>query len=135
MKNCTEFEMKIMDAVYGESEISEDCKSHLATCEACQSFYESLLELPAGTREEIAVDEWVVGEAVKAAMEITEKKNAFERRLFLLASLGLTGLGFALVLNGYVQLLRNLYMGIYLGGPLVLPIIIWKRQQRGRDHA
>lgn len=135
MKKCTEFEMEIMDAVYGEVEMSEDCKLHLAACETCQSFQESLLKLPVGTMEEKVVDEWVIGQSVKAAQAIAENRNAFERRLFLMASLALMGLGFVLVLNGFGLLLRNLYIGIYLGGPLVLPIIIWKRQQRGQDHA
>lgn len=135
MKSCAEFEMEIMDAVYGEGEMSEDCKLHLAACESCQSFRESLLKLPIGTMEEMAVDEWVIGESVKAAQAIAEKRNAFERRLFLMASLALMGLGYVLVLKGFGLMLRNLYIGIYLGGPLVLPIIIWKRQQRGQNHA
>ena len=135
MKSCHEFEMEIMDAAFGENAMSAECGAHLATCETCQSFYRSLSVLPDPLTEECAVDEYVVGEAVKAAMEIRQKKNEFERRVFLIASLGLTGLCLALAYNGFGPLLRNLYLGIYMIGPLALPIIIWKRQTGGREHA
>jgi predicted anti-sigma-YlaC factor YlaD len=135
MKSCHEFEMEIMDAAFGENTMSAECGAHLATCQACQSFYRSLSALPDPLMEERAVDEYVVGEAVKAAMEIRQKKNEFERRVFLTASLGLMGLCLALVYNGFGLLLRNLYLGIYMIGPLALPIIIWKRQTGGHEHA
>jgi predicted anti-sigma-YlaC factor YlaD len=135
MKSCHEFEMEIMDAAFGEKAMSAECQVHLATCQACQSFYRSLSVLPEPLMEESAVDEYVVGQAVKAALKIRQQKNEFERRVFLIASLGLTGLCLALVYNGFGLLFRNLYLGIYLIGPLALPLIIWKRQSGGREHA
>ncbi|BES64440.1 hypothetical protein SANA_08790 [Gottschalkiaceae bacterium SANA] len=135
MKSCHEFEMEIMDAAFGENTMSIECQAHLATCQACQSFYRSLSALPDPLIEECAVDEYVVGQAVKAAMEIQKKKNEFERRIFLIASLAIMGFCLALAHNGFGLLLRNLYLVIYMIGPLALPIIIWKRQMGGHEHA
>lgn len=134
MKTCAEFEMEIMHAFYDEGEMSEDCKSHLATCESCQQFYETMEVIPR-EKEEIIIDEWVIQESVRAARFALEMRNRRERWIFLIGTLGLMGIGLFFLAAGFGSVMRNFYIGMYLGGPLLLPIIIWKRQQRGREHA
>lgn len=135
MKKCSDWEMEMMDVFYGEAEMSASCQAHLATCQACREFYESLTSLPAEISEEIKIDEWVIQQSVQTALEQFEKRNKRERWIFFVATLGFLTLGFGLLTSGFGTEILNAYLVIYLAGPLFLPVIIWKRQTGRREHA
>lgn len=134
MKTCVEFEMQIMDAFYGEAEMTEDCRSHLATCEDCRRFYESLKAVPMDDSE-FPVNDWVIQESVRAATAVFEKRNRRERLIFLCLTIAIMAGGLGLLTVGFGSALLKVYVSIYLLGPFLLPLIILKRQQRRREHA
>lgn len=134
MKTCVEYEMEIMDAFYGEGQMSQDCLSHLATCKTCQSFQESLQAMPEIDLEPV-IDEWAIQESVRAAMVVVDSRNKRERWIFLALTIVLLMAGLGLLMRGFGSVLWKMYLMVYLLGPFLLPFMIWKRQRGGQEHA
>jgi uncharacterized membrane protein YcjF (UPF0283 family) len=135
MKTCAEYEMEIMDAFYGEGVLSQACQDHLATCQACRGFQESLYGLPGDGEAAMAVDDWAIQKAVDAAMDLVKKRNRRDRRAFFALTLACFALCLLLLSAGLGRDLFNAYLLVYFAGPLSLPMMIWKRQRGGQEHA
>lgn len=134
MKNDEEHELievDLMDAYYGEKELSEDLKKHINTCPKCAAFWEKLsvlgdnLSIP---DTEIEVDERIIRRAFSEAGKIRAKKREIrDFAVFLLTAAAFLGIVGWLAYIGYgMQIIAVQFLFIIVA-PISIPVLIWRR--------
>lgn len=124
-------EIDLMDAYYGEKELSDDLKKHLDDCPQCSAFWKDLNALGAKLSEidtEIEVDERIIKRAFSQADKI-KSKHVEQRDFALFLCMAVTFLltGVWLAYNGYAVQIMAVQLFCMAAVPLSIPFLIWRR--------
>jgi hypothetical protein len=124
-------EVDLLDAYYGEKELSAELKTHLDECSRCRIFWEQLPALTdklAVMNVEVEVDERVIHRAFREANSIKAlKKERYEFYAFLLIAMTILGMAGWLAGNGYAMQIIAVQLLFLAAAPLGIPVLIWRR--------
>lgn len=124
-------EIDLMDAFYGEKELSDDLMKHLDDCPECSAFWKDLNTLGgklSAIDTEIEVDERIIKRAFSEADKIKYRQT--EQRdfvIFLCMAVALLLVAVWLAYNGYAVQIMAVQLFCMAAVPLCIPILIWRR--------
>ena len=124
-------EVDLLDAYYGEKELTPELKKHLDECKQCTTFWEQLHTLTdklSVMTVDVEVDERVIRRAFTEANKIKAmKKERYQFYVFLLIAITILGMAGGLAYNGYVMQIIAVQLLFIVAAPLSIPILIWRR--------
>lgn len=134
-KSCEMYQMELMDVHYGESNMTQELKSHLESCVDCSRYWAGLGELKASMAfpeledpfKEIVLDK-LMAEGISQS---GRSRDMREFAAFLLLAAFFLGTCLALVFSGYAIALSKVYFSIFMVSPLLLPFIIKRQTTKG----
>jgi len=134
-KSCEMYQMELMDVHYGESEMTEELRSHLDGCEDCSRYWAGLGELETSMVfpefedpfKEIVLDKLMAERENNSG----RKRNALDFAAFVLLAGLFLGACLALVFSGHAVALSKIYLSIFMVAPLMLPFLIKRQMTKG----
>ncbi len=124
-------EVDLLDAYYGEKELTPELKKHLDECNQCTTFWEQLPMLTdklSAMDVDVEVDERVIRRAFTEAKKIKAiRKERYEFYAFLFIAITILGVAGGLAYNGYAMQIIAVQLLFIVAAPLSIPILIWQR--------
>lgn len=124
-------EVDLLDAYYGEKELTSELKTHLDECKQCTTFWEQLPTLTdklSVMTVDVEVDERVIRRAFTEANKIKAmNKERHEVYAFLFIAITILGIAGGLAYNGYAMQIIAVQLLFIVAAPLSIPILIWQR--------
>ena len=126
---------RILDAFYGEKELTEELKNHIGNCKDCSAFWESMIFLKKRAEDELSTKgedieayERIIAEAFREAEKIKEKnKNLRDYIVFILVSvIFLSSVGMFAYM-GYGKVILTVQIFIIMFVPILVPFFIKHR--------
>ncbi|AUG57905.1 MAG TPA: hypothetical protein DCE02_04360 [Ruminiclostridium sp.] len=126
---------RILDAFYGEKELTEELKNHIGNCKDCSAFWESMNLLkehaedePSIKGEDIEAYERIIAEAFREAEKIKEKnKNIRDYIVFILVSVIFLSSAGMFAYMGYGKVILTVQIFIIMFVPILVPFFIKHR--------
>ena len=124
-------EVDLLDAYYGDKELTPELKKHLDECNQCTIFWEQLPRLTdklSVMDVDVEVDERVIRRAFTEAKKIKAmKKERYDFYTFLFIAITILGIAGGLAYNGYAMQIIAVQLLFIVAAPLSVPLLIWQR--------